>query len=291
MQVLLRLMVAALLTVSVPGHPLLPAGERCDNAIDDDDDGLVDLNDPDCACPVIEPISRIPNPSFEDMNCCPDNRSQLHCADTWIQASEATTDYLHNCGWMGWPNLPPPLPFPDGEAVVGFRNGRGRFLEDANPNWKEYAGACLLAPLLARNAYRFQFNIGFTNPSNSPPTTVVFFGTTDCENLPFGTGNENFGCPTNGEGWIELGSVYVSGANNWITTNIDITPDEDIYAIAIGPGCRELSNIEDDIYYFFDNLILAEQREFEFRITATGHPCSEDFTLQVPEEESLHYQG
>ncbi len=283
-------MIAMAIALSVQLPDSLPAGEQCDNALDDDGDGLIDLNDPDCDCPVIEPISRIPNPSFEDMNCCPDSRSQLHCADTWIQASEATTDYLHTCGWMGWPDLPPPLPFPDGEAVVGFRNGRGAFMDEGNPNWKEYAGACLLAPLRARNSYRFQFNIGFTNPINSPPTTVVFFGTTDCNNLPFGEGNERFGCPTNGEGWIRLGAVNVSGANNWITTSIDITPEEDIYAIAIGPDCRELSNIQDDIYYFFDNLVLAEQRDFEFKITSTGHPCADDFTLQVPEEDSLSYQ-
>ena len=90
--------------------------EICDNALDDDEDGLIDLNDPDCDCPVLEPVSAIPNPSFEDMNCCPQDISQLSCADTWIQASEATTDYLHTCGWMGWEELPPPLPFPDGEG-------------------------------------------------------------------------------------------------------------------------------------------------------------------------------
>ena len=54
--------------------------EICDNAIDDDLDGLIDLNDPDCTCESTEPVSLIPNPSFEDLDCCPDNRSQLNCA-------------------------------------------------------------------------------------------------------------------------------------------------------------------------------------------------------------------
>ena len=56
---------------------LIGQAEICDNGIDDDQDGLIDLNDDDCACTVIEPVSVIPNPSFEDMNCCPTERSQL----------------------------------------------------------------------------------------------------------------------------------------------------------------------------------------------------------------------
>ena len=49
--------------------------EICDNAIDDDLDGLIDLNDPDCDCQIIEPVSLIPNPSFEDYTCCPNSVS------------------------------------------------------------------------------------------------------------------------------------------------------------------------------------------------------------------------
>ncbi|MCB0638249.1 MAG: hypothetical protein KDC54_16585, partial [Lewinella sp.] len=35
--------------------PAVALEEICDNAIDDDNDGLIDLNDPDCDCAVIEP--------------------------------------------------------------------------------------------------------------------------------------------------------------------------------------------------------------------------------------------
>lgn len=266
-----------------------PTGEICNNAVDDDLDGLIDLNDLDCNCPVIEPVSLIPNPSFEEMNCCPNNRSQLNCAGTWIQASEATTDYVHSCGWDGWQNLPAPRPFPDGEAVIGFRNGRFG-MNDPNPNWKEYTGACLLSPMKKGTSYRFQFNIGFTNPDNSPPIDVTFFGSIDCANLPFGVGNSRFGCPTNGPGWTNLGSVKVSGGNSWLTTYLSITPVEDIVAIAIGPDCVEL-NWHTDTYYFFDNLLLADQKSFEFVISGNGkNPCSPVFSLQVPEESGSTYQ-
>lgn len=263
--------------------------EICDNAVDDDQDGLIDLNDPDCDCPVIEPVSLIPNPSFEEQKCCPTDISQLACAETWIQASEPTTDYIHTCGFMGWEDYPVPVPIPDGLGAVGFRDGRVG-MEEADPTWKEYAGACLLAPLRTGTTYRFQFWVGFANSANSPPIKIHFFGTSECDNLPFGVGNSQFGCPTNGPGWVLLGTSGVAGHNNWVKTSIDVTPSQDIHAIAIGPGCTD--RISDrNLYYFFDNLVLDEQATFEFVIKDNGeNPCSDAFALEVPSYDSLNYQ-
>lgn len=262
--------------------------EICDNALDDDGDGLIDLNDSDCKCPLIEPVSLIPNPSFEQRGCCPQSHGELDCAETWIQASVPTTDYLHLCGWAGWENLPPPLPFPDGDGCMGFRNGRFNE-EQSSPNWKEYAGACLLAPLITDMVYRFEFFIGFTEEQNSPSTEIVFFGTTDCQYLPFGGVDEDFGCPANDPLWERLGAVRVSGANEWIQAAIQVRPAKDIRAIAIGPSCRELQ-AKAPIYYFFDNLILAEKSAFDFGVSSDGHPCSEDYALSIPYFDSLDYQ-
>lgn len=264
--------------------------EICDNGIDDDEDSLIDLNDPDCDCALIKPESLIPNPSFEDQNCCPTGRSQLSCADVWIQASEPTTDYINTCGWMGWDDFPPPQPFPDGEGIMGFRDGRV-FMNTNEPNWKEYAGACLLGPLLAGNKYRFQFHVGFVDGASSPPINITIFGSTDCENLPFGVGNDFFGCPTNGPGWSRLGSRRVSSfqASSWVISQIDVTPSQDIYAIAIGPDCPEIVTTT-SLYYFFDKLVLDDLRSFEFEINEVAHPCSDEFLLSVPNEGDLQYQ-
>ena len=271
----------------MPANSMALGGEICDNAVDDDGDGLVDLNDPECDCPVLEPTSLIPNPSFEDMNCCPSSRSQLACADTWIQASVPTTDYLHTCDWLGWPDFPPPLPFPDGEGCMGFRDGRV-IQGVAEPNWKEYAGACLLNPMRAGTTYRFEFEFGFVDQFASPPIEVTFFGSPDCANLPFGGNDEAFGCPTNGPGWQFLSSVDVSG-RDWVKKDITVTPSQDIYAIAIGPPCEPTSS-DMSTYYFFDNLVLADERAFTFRISTEGNPCSPDFEIRVPEQPDLQYQ-
>ena len=262
--------------------------EICDNALDDDGDGLIDLHDPDCDCQIAEPVSLIPNPSFEEMSCCPQTRGSLYCADTWIQASEATTDYLHSCGWFGWPDLPIPLPLPDGQACIGFRNGRFG-IDNSNPNWKEYTGACLTSPLKAGTTYKFQFWLGFTNYENSPGLNVVFYGSTDCKHLPFGSGDDRYGCPLNGEGWVSLDVIYASGANTWKLQEFNVTPDEDIHAIAIGPDCTELSLL-DNPYYFLDNLVLADVKEFDLIISPATHPCDPDFSLRLPPRANTVYQ-
>jgi len=265
--------------------------EICNNAIDDDGDGLADLNDTDCDCPLLQPVSLIANPSFEDQDCCPNDRSQLNCAQGWTQASEPTTDYIHTCGWIGLEDILPPTPYPDGDGIMGFRDGRS-FSGGGEPNWKEYAGTCLLSPLKANVRYRFEFFVGFVDNETSPPIDITFFGSENCANLPFGFQDEEFGCPTNGPDWQLLGSRKVRTIRNqgaWIKTTIDVRPNEDIFAIAIGPPCAATASMV-NTYYYFDNLLLADLRSFEFVITPINHPCSADFNLQVPEESGLDYQ-
>lgn len=267
--------------------------EICDNGIDDDEDGLIDLNDPDCDCEVLESISLIPNPSFEDTICTPSFMAELNCAVDWIQASVPTTDFIHMAGWMGWEDSPPPLPFPDGEGIIGFRDGRAgqnNNEDSANPNWKEYAGACLLSPLKKDSTYRFEFDLGFVNSDISPPINISFFGS-DCAHLPFGEGNSQFGCPTNGFGWIKLGSKRVFGGhgNKWVKVNIEITPEHNIPAIAIGPDCPEVYS-DENLYYFFDNLLLADPESFDFQIKTVSHPCKSDFTLKLRLNPAYTYQ-
>lgn len=278
--------------------------EICDNAIDDDGDGLIDLNDSDCECVLVEVESLIPNPSFEETSCCPEMQSELNCASGWIQASYPTTDFIHTCGWSGWDNdidqFPPPQPFPEGgEGIVGLRDGvyfpansNPEGTELIDPNWKEYAGACLLSPMKADSIYRIQFDLGFVDPIISPPINFTLFGTTDCANLPFGAGEgePSTGCPTNAPGWVELGSVPVQGGSNiWIDAAIDVFPNEDIVAIALGPSC--VNNLrENNRYYFLDNLQLDKTESFQIDISTASNPCAADFTLEVADYPDLSYQ-
>ncbi|MEM9258382.1 MAG: gliding motility-associated C-terminal domain-containing protein [Bacteroidota bacterium] len=267
--------------------------EICDNGIDDDMDGLIDLNDPECDCSVFAPVSLIPNPSFEDLACCPLSLGQIECAEAWVQASEPTTDFIHNCGWSGPIDYLPPQPFPDGDGILGIRNGRTPIQGETapSPNWKEYAGACLFSPLLAGTSYRFEFDVGFSDRNHSPPVNITLYGTTDCENLPFGIGNVRLGCPTNGPNWVRLGASFLSAGagDKWMKASIDVLPEEDIAAIVIGPGCHRRVS-EFDLYYYLDNLLLDKLETFEFQISGTSHPCANDYLLEMPKRENTNYQ-
>ena len=88
---------------------------------------------------------------------------------------------------------------------------------------------------------------------------------------------------------MKLGSVPISGANQWVLKEINVVPQDDIYAIAIGPDCVEVP-MNFSTYYFFDKLVLAEERDFLFQVTARGHPCSDDFGLSIPYFDTLQYQ-
>jgi len=274
--------------------PSAPMMEICDNALDDDGDGLTDLNDPQCACALFEPTSRIPNPSFEDRDCCPQERSQLNCARGWIQASAPTTDLISECGWLGFQEYVTPQPFPDGESVMGFRNGLFQLREMGDeqiPQWKEYAGACLIQPLQKDQDYRIEFYVGFADFASSPPINISFFGTPSCDYLPFGDMDVNFGCPTNGNNWELLSAVFVNRptGGGWVQAALDVTPDKDIAAIAIGPPCR-IASTSANPYYFFDDLVLDELKFFNSRITAVNHPCNDRFSLEFPEDDEAIFQ-
>ena len=119
--------------------------------------------------------------------------------------------------------------------------------------------------------------------------TLFFYGSTDCKNLPFGQGDERFGCPTNGPGWQRLDQIFAFGANNWTAQEFTVTPTSDIYAIAIGPDCHETQHTANP-YYFLDNLVLADVKEFGLVISPENHPCDPDFKLSLPFRESTKYQ-
>ena len=264
-------------------HGIGYSQEICDNGIDDDGDLLIDLNDiDDCTCNNLVSTSTLPNPSFEDKTCCPTAHMQLNCANNWMQASEPTSDYLNTCGYMGntfATDFPSP---PDGEGFVGFFNGD----HPATEQWKEYIGTCLSETLTANTEYTLSFQ--FTGAkATTENMNITLFGTTDCSNLPFGNGNSTFGCPTNGPGWVKLGSILIDPDNAiWQTEQIVFTPTQDIIGIVFGPPCPaafigdEFNPAEPyDYYYLVDDLVLMEVNLPTPEITISGNKCDNNTVL------------
>lgn len=267
------------------------AQEICDNAIDDDGDGLIDLNDDDCTCNSLLPSSLIPNPSFEEMTCCPTANAMLNCAVDWIQASAPTTDYVHTCGgYLGNTSIPAyaPLPFPDGNGGVGFRDGQAQ----AGNNYKEYVGACLTQPMETGVTYRLDFFVGFRdNVPGSQGFKIAVFAATQCSDLPFGGNNNSVGCPANTGNYVQLGETYVSGSNEWVNVVFEFTADQPYEVIVLGPSCSANPYYYLDPYFYVDRLTLAESTAFGTPFeSVTGSICNNDLLLQIAEEAGHSYQ-
>jgi hypothetical protein len=166
--------------------------EICNNGLDDDNNGLIDLNDTiACSCNLqaSQVLSLFPNPSFEENIVCPFSFSQMQVLlGNWANGTFGTADYLNTCGYLLNAEAAGLVPFPDGQGVVG-----GFY---ANL-YKEYVAACLNSPLLANTNYILRFNVATALVSFVPnqvcdnltngqlsPVNVTLFGTPNCSSLP-----------------------------------------------------------------------------------------------------------
>ena len=278
------------------------AQEICDNGIDDDGDGLIDLNDPDCPCSVlINPQgapSFIVNHSFEERDCCPFSfatpfQNWLDCAAYWNQATVATSDYFHECGFS--PSTFP-LPPPDGEGAIGFIS---------TTDYKEYVGTCLTfpgppAPLQAGVTYTLSLwtaglSISNTNFMGEPNSIGVYyegeyplalFGNADCVPFPIPT----VGCVGSLPGWEEIARVRHQPDGEWERVSMTFTPDREVHSVILGPACDlpetytvinrtiQHEGMEVPMIYYpytlVDDLMLTEAVDQVLTpVTNTGHVC------------------
>jgi len=241
--------------------------EDCANGIDDDGDGLVDLNDSECDCAGFVDIGTgiLLNPSFEDMSCCPTSVAMLSCADDWVSASSATTDYFHTCGITEKPGMTPPL-FP----LPGGGSGYAGFYEQGSIEWQEYVGQCLGSTLLGGTSYTLNFWMAWGDEGND--IDIAIFGTPTCTDLPW-SGNM---CPTStGGSWELLAStpVLVPTDGSWVQVTMSFIPSVDISAIVIGSDCEPLPSIWD--FFYVDEMMLIETGTYPgVIISETGSWCA-----------------
>jgi len=275
--------------------------EICDNGIDDDMDGLIDLNDTvDCKCDgIIKKVfytsSLIPNPSFEDYIDCPTGLAQLDSAEHWIQASVATSDYYNTCDFrFDQGRGEPPQPLPSGDGYVGILELDYYDHPRYRQPWQEYVGACLVQPLKLNREYKLQFYLGFGYPGYSyraaPSVEISLFGTSNCRNLPFGDDDATL-CPTEEDpSWFEIAKIEKSGKNEWVVAEMTFIPRRRIAAVAIGYSCFTRTNT-DDYYHFIDDLRLNEAEEFSVpELEIDGDICDRDLILRANQVDDVDYQ-
>ncbi|MCB0773286.1 MAG: hypothetical protein KDB93_07920, partial [Flavobacteriales bacterium] len=283
-------LIATLLLVSA-----VHAQEICDNGIDDDGNGLIDLNDTQaCPCTLLPPQANlISNGSFEEHTCCPGDPSQMQgnfidCANDWTDYQiSASADYYNPCGFN-----PPmiPQPVPDGEAVAGI----------VVHTWPggasyEFLTQCLATPLIAGQTYELGFNLaavrmqfGFvgTLPINFGPIQMALFGLDTCPPLPYTMYDPVWGspmpaqyCPTE-LGLTELATVTYNPSNAWQNITLTFDAPFNVGAIMFGPACPIPQDYNmwgsSEPYFFIDDMSLTN---VDVAITSTGHPCTNNLVL------------
>ncbi len=303
------------------------AQEICNNGKDDDGDGLIDLQDPDCQCHYNVKGNLLQNASFESFKNCPSNysyESDHNIVDFWQYATYTNgnaAEYYHNfnCSYDSSQVMlfiPPALPLPDGKAFISIRQSVYRKPGSTEKDIaKVYVSQCLPNPLVAGKQYtisfsaaRFQSNDDRNFKFKTTPFTVAIFGNADCNAVPFGVVNANSnGCPANYAGWKLLGKTTLVSKGKWIQNKISFTVPANISVIAIGPDCSLINPNNDladsttflDFYvYDLDDLHLLPTEDFHFTyiqnkgsIQNMGNgECSADSVLYVATVPGASYQ-
>jgi len=261
--------------------------EICNNGLDDDGDGLIDIQDlQDCLCGVVN-TGVIGN--FEEMSCCPQmptsnlNNVGIEClADGWILATafEGGANYIHLCGYTS--NVP--LPIPSGNGAIGLNQTSGT---------NDIIGYCMDNALVVGQNYDLSFYVGFNDTLYPPPSNsytaspldfeFVLWGNNSCENLP----SSGFGClEESGNGWVVLTTVPFTGVadNTWLYVSTSFVATDPSTAIAIGGSCDIFqANGYDVTNHFLDDFQLTGQFQVPptQEITISGD-CLNGVFLEVP---------
>ena len=274
-----------LIVILIIPSSLIIAQEICDNGIDDDGDGLIDINDEqDCLCGDI--AFDVINADFENFTCCPDNVTFLpdngiYCLnDGWGPASLGTSDYYNTCDFLGGAIVPEiPQPIPSGEGAIGmFTSG----------TYEETVGTCLTNTLIDGESYDLSFYVGFHEDVglNSPLNmNIVVYGTPNCDDFPV----SGFNClDTYGE-WEIITIIPVTGTmdNSWVFVSTSFVSTLNAEAIAFSNEC-----VSPEHYHFLDDITLEGvfvNEEIGDEISMSGD-CVAGVELEVPFAGGATYQ-
>lgn len=285
------------------------AQEICDNGIDDDKNGLIDINDPGCQCHFQAPKNLLLNPSFEEYKHCiimnVGISQNFDVVNNWLfgpKVSLGNDVFYDNKNCPEYSNIvyayPKLAPHSGNGLITLGEDGKKDIPIPENETQKDYITQCLQAPLLKNKEYTFTFYAAaFTTLSTidsvyltNHPFSVAVFGNPDCNAIPFGIQNKHSGCPANYAGWALLGEISrIVIDNMWVQFKINLTIPEDINVIAIGPDCA----LPYDVTFFsLDDVQLAETKDFNFQSikVRSGVPCSGGYVLSVPSFTGANYQ-
>jgi len=254
--------------------------ENCNNGIDDDGDGKIDLNDEDCICN--NTISILQNSSFEEKTRCPQNYDDISTATYWTKGTIPSPDYLNkDC------NLYNTI---YSKNLQNFPDGKGIFRAVYKNNKKEYIATKLANPLSTGTNYQLTLNIATlmgieTNNLSKrfdfnflAPTYITLYGSSNKDNLPLYTNSD----PSSFDpSWIEIGKVLYQPQTTWGEITINFTTNIAINAIMLGPEkvLPPSFNTDYEPSFLYDNLRLNTAENFGVTILQSGNFCNNDLIL------------
>jgi gliding motility-associated-like protein len=294
------------------------AQEICNNGVDDDNDGLIDLFDPDCQCRINANGNLLLNGSFESYLHCPVNYTyddEHNIILNW-EFSTYTNDnqaiFYHNLhcardSGQVMLYMKPAMPLPEGSGFISIYNIAYLHPIPENEMTKNYVSQCLAAPLTKGEDYTLSFYAGrFRSWDNFIgqiyPFNVAVFGNADCNAVPFGKkyaqGN---GCPANYPGWVLLGATTLYSSGEWVQGKVHLNIPHDINVIAIGPTCEALppvyqvtdsTSFLDYYLYYLDDMQLLPTKDFPFEYihVQAGRNCNGLPVLEAPVTANASYQ-
>lgn len=129
--------------------------------------------------------------------------------------------------------------------------------------------------------YKLDFFVGFHAGEASRRFPMALFLSDQPNAIPFGIGDPNFGCPTNGPGWDLMGELMVTGNNNWVRVEFEFTPTKEYSYMVLGPGCEIHPDFALHPYFFMDRLVLAELGEFSIPTSIYGDICDDQLLIEA----------
>lgn len=255
--------------------------EICENGLDDDADGFVDMADTDCFCynASAAPASLITNSSFEQMSACPSAMGDIELATGWQKTNGGTPDYF-NCDYK-WKAL--------NDAGIDAYDGTGYVGALFQAGFKEYLGTCLSSPMLAGKTYQINMHVAMLTidgeanycdkgVSSLEEVEVTVYGNKHCSAL---NQPNNYGCPMGGDAesssqgdqtWFIVGTATYKPSSNWEELAITFVPTVDVSAIMIGAPCTLPDSYKSDFicspYMVYDNITLVDYSSFFGKLEA-----------------------
>jgi len=246
----------------------------------------VDVRDVDGCCDqdIDLSLSFVPNPGFENVNCEPDWLSQLNCAQTWQQATDATSDLFSlefTAGVSGFGRTPIP---PNGSNYwVGG-------IIDMPRDYVEYVGACLDEPIMPNVDYTFEMLVGTSEDARFGGAyigDIVMLGIPSCE-LPI----EGTGCMEDQLEVIGRSSVNIN-AGEWLSQKVRmlVSASQQYDAVMFGGSCNPLPSGQgekESFYLIYDDIYVAEGTPCNssetsdcYTIESSEVNCNDDYSYDV----------